>query len=131
LVNLLWAVAIHMPKDFLIAFMALRLRALETSAVDHRSCHSGPIWFVKEDFQLLSLPTRKYSSLGNAYSASIRCAGLAVGDLLGSSDGLHGSQCGHEHPGACLLPHDEEPMRADGDAGVAWLLSEDSAERPR
>ena len=28
-----------------------------------------------------------------------------------------------------MLPGDEEPMRADGDAGIAWLLPEDSTKR--
>ena len=51
--------------------------------------------------------------------------------MLGPSDGLHGLRCGDEHPRAGVLPHDEEPVRADGDAGVAWLLPEDAAERPR
>lgn len=51
--------------------------------------------------------------------------------MSGPGNGLHGSQCGNEHPRACLLPHDEEPVWADGNAGVTWLLPEDSAERPR
>ena len=45
--------------------------------------------------------------------------------------GLHGAQYGYEHPRACLLPHDEEPVWADGDAGIARLLPEGSAERSR
>jgi len=51
--------------------------------------------------------------------------------MLGPGDGLHGSQCGDEHSRACVLPHDEEPVRTDEDAGVEWLLREDSAERSR
>ena len=34
-------------------------------------------------------------------------------------------------PRACLLPHDEEPVRTDGNARVSWLLPEDSAKRSR
>jgi hypothetical protein len=60
-----------------------------------------------------------------------RCAGLATGIVPGSGDGLHASGCGYEHPRACLLPRDEESVRADGNAGVTWLLPEDSAERSR
>jgi len=58
-----------------------------------------------------------------------RRSDLAVGNLPGSSNGLHGSRCGNERSRACLLPHDEESVRADGDAGVARLLPEGSAER--
>ena len=58
-----------------------------------------------------------------------RRSDLAVGNLPGSSNGLHGSRRGNEHSRACLLSHDEESVRADGHAGVAWLLPEGSAER--
>jgi hypothetical protein len=63
--------------------------------------------------------------------APIRSAGPVAGVMSGPGNGLHGSQRENEHSGTRLLPHDEKPVRSDGNAGVAWLLQEDSAERPR
>jgi hypothetical protein len=73
----------------------------------------------------------RYSVYANEGVAPIRCASLVTGVMPGPGNGLHGSQCGDERPGACLLPHDEESMRSDGDAGIAWLLPEDPARRSR
>src|ERR1700757_1989331 len=67
----------------------------------------------------------------NEVVAPNRCAGSAAGVMPGPGNGLHGSRCGDECPGTCLLPHDEESMRSDGDAGIAWLLPEDPARRSR
>jgi hypothetical protein len=58
----------------------------------------------------------------NEISPPTRCACLAAGDMPGPGNGLHGSKCVNEHAGTRLLSHDEKPVRADGNAGVAWLL---------
>jgi hypothetical protein len=71
----------------------------------------------------------RYSVYANEGIAPIRCVCLATGVMPGPGNGLHASQCGNEHPRASLLPHDEEPVWADGNASVAWLLPEGSAER--
>lgn len=46
-----------------------------------------------------------------------------------AGDGLHDPGRAVDHRGAHLLPHDGDPVRADGHAGVAWLLPEDSTDR--
>jgi hypothetical protein len=71
-----------------------------------------------------------YSSESEVLSP-IRCASPAAGVLPGTCDGMHGPQCADEHSRTRLLPRDEKPVRPDGDAGVAWLLPQDPAERSR
>jgi hypothetical protein len=61
----------------------------------------------------------------------IRCSGTVAGVVPGPGDGLRGFQHANEHRRTCLLPGDEEPMWPDGNARVAWLLSEDSPKRSR
>lgn len=77
---------------------------------------------------LLSLPARS-SLIADAYPSPIRCIGFATGYMRGPGNGLHGSRCTDEHRRACLLPHDEESVRADGNAGIAWLLPKGPAGR--
>ena len=72
----------------------------------------------------------RYNRLSEILSP-IRCASPAAGVMPGTRDGLHRSQCADEHSRTRLLPRDEKPVRPDGDAGVAWLLRQDSAERSR
>lgn len=57
-----------------------------------------------------------------------RLSDLAVGNLPGSSNGLHGSRRGNERSRAFLLSRHEQSVRTAGDAGIAWLLPEGSAE---
>ena len=85
----------------------------------------------KASFGCSRYPYRRSLKAENEVSSPIRCAGPAAGVMSGPGNGLHGSQCGNEHPRARLLPHDEEPVWPNGDAGVAWLLPEESAERSR
>lgn len=79
------------------------------------------------NFALATHSTYTYET--NADSSPIRSIGPAVGIVLGTGDGLHASRCSDERARACLLPHDEGPVRADGGGGVAWLLPEDSTGR--
>ena len=85
----------------------------------------------KASFGCSRYPYRRSLKVENEVSSPIRCAGPAAGVMPSPGDGLHGSKRGNEHSGTRLLPHDEKPVRSDGNAGVAWLLPEDSAERPR
>ena len=84
---------------------------------------------LKRSSCLPRISSRRSLRVRDASFSPIRCTGFAAGDLFRSGNGLHGFRYANEHGRTCLLPHDEESVRASGDAGIAWLLPEDATQR--
>lgn len=63
-------------------------------------------------------------SSSNEGCPPIRCACSPADVVAGPSDGVHHAGCAPYPRGEGLLPHDEESMRADGNACFARLLPE-------
>jgi hypothetical protein len=129
------AVADQVPSDLLSLLYPLQSNILETEIQTAARVAICTLFGKVTDRPSKTKQCRvlefRYSVYANEGVAPIRCAGAAAGVMSGPGNGLHGSQCGNEHPRARLLPHDEEPVWPDGDAGVAWLLPEESAECSR
>jgi hypothetical protein len=69
--------------------------------------------------------------LSSEVATPIRSGAAVAGVLRGSGDGVHGSRRADDRGRASLLPHDEESVRTDGDAGLPRLLQESSARSSR
>ena len=70
----------------------------------------------------------RYAGKTNESTAPIRGFGLAAGVMPVPGNGLCGPRRSDDHRRARLLPYDVKPVQPDGDACIAWLLPEGSAE---